>query len=160
MQFFLFLAVRLMTVLALSSFLLFMEMDIIKTYARKGRLADFVETIRLGIAGSSTLEQEGSSDSNGGIISPPAISLNQDMRTTEINKWAQGQLCKQAIIVTFLTWGITSTSDLLRPHQWIIIGLSMDYRFERHYIIYWYWSGLECILYKTEWEYTTVLSQS
>ena len=137
MQFFLFLAVRLMTVLAFSSFLLFMEMDIIKTYARKGRLADFVETIRLGITGSSTLEQEGSSDSNGGIISPPAISLNQDMRTTEINKWAQGQLCKQAIIVTFLTWGrVTSTSGLLRPHQWIIIGLSMDYRFERHYIIY------------------------
>ena len=82
-----------------------MEKNIIKTYARKGRLADFVETIRLGIAGSLTLGQEGSSDSNGGIASPPAISLNQDMRTTEINKWTQGQLllCKQAIIVTFLT---------------------------------------------------------
>jgi len=131
MQFFLFLAVRLMTVLAFSSFLLFMEMDIIKTYARKGRLADFVETIRLGITGSSTLEQEGSSDSNGGIISPPAISLNQDMRTTEINKWAQGQLCKQAIIVTFLTWVgqghvyFGSTSAASMDYQWIINGLQI-----------------------------------
>ena len=123
MQFFLSLSVRLMTVLAFSSFLFFMEKDIIKTHARKGRLADFVETIRSGIAGSLTLEQEVSSGSNGGIASPPIISLNQDMRTTEINKWTQGQmlLCQQdhCHCHRISSRGRRVTFGRDRSHQWI-----------------------------------------
>lgn len=52
-----------------------------ETYARKGLLAAFVDTVRLGIAGSLTLGLDGLSGSTyGGVGSPPDISFNQDMR--------------------------------------------------------------------------------
>jgi len=48
-----------------------------RTYARKGRLADLLDTILFGIDGSGTLFS--SLSMYGGGASPPAICVNHDM---------------------------------------------------------------------------------
>jgi len=158
MQCFLSPAVRFVTVLAFNSLALLYEKTTVKTYVKKGRLADFVETIRLGIAGSSTL---GSSSSNGGITSPPTISLSQDMRTTEINNDQLNKstsVCKQIVIIITSMLSFTWLEHLVSSFQ-----KSRGNGTFRNSILqiqealyYRYWSGLGCMLYKIEWDYATM----
>jgi len=158
MQCFLSPAVRFVTVLAFNSLALLYEKTTVKTYVKKGRLADFVETIRLGIAGSSTL---GSSSSNEGITSPPTISLSQDMRTTEINNDQLNKstsVCKQVVIIITSTLLITSMlSFTWLEHLVSSFQKSRGNGTFRNSILqiqealyYRYWSGLGCMLYKIE----------